>query len=74
MAQVKGRFEVHDFGDFKLHVYYTDDALGDASYIIEGRDALVTMEHLLFKDNVTAFDAYLSALKKLSNSALRIIM
>ena len=44
MAQVKGRVEVHDLGSFKLHVYYTNDALGDASYIIEGKEALVTME------------------------------
>ena len=40
MAQTKGRFEVHDLGNYKLHVYYTNDALGDASYIIEGKDAL----------------------------------
>ena len=51
MAQTKGRFEVHDLGSFKLHVYYTNDALGDASYIIEDRDALVTMEHPLFNPN-----------------------
>lgn len=64
MAQTKGRFEVHDLGTFKLHVYYTNDALGDASYIIEGKDALVTMEQPLFKDNVTEFDTYLSRLDK----------
>lgn len=62
MAQTKGRFEVHDLGHFKLHVYYTNDALGDASYIVEGKDALVTMEQPLFKDNVAEFDAYLSRL------------
>ena len=50
MAQTKGRFEVHDLGQFKLHVYYTNDVMADASYIIEGKDALVTMEHPLFKD------------------------
>ena len=44
MAQTKGRFEVHDLGNYRLHVYYTNDALGDASYIIEGKDALVTMQ------------------------------
>ena len=65
MAQTKGRFEVHDLGNCKLHVYYTNDALGDASYIIEGKDALVTMEQPLFKENVTEFDTYLSALEKL---------
>ena len=64
MAQTKGHFEVHDLGNCKLHVYYTNDALGDASYIIEGKDALVTMEQPLFKENVTEFDTYLSALEK----------
>ena len=64
MAQTKGRFEVHDLGNYKLHVYYTNDALGDASYIIEGKDALVTMEQPLFKNNVTEFDTYLSKLEK----------
>lgn len=64
MAQTKGRFEVHDLGNYKLHVYYTNDALGDASYIIEGKDALVTMEQPLFKDNVTEFDSYLSNFNK----------
>ena len=64
MAQTKGRFEVHDLGNYKLHVYYTNDELGDARYIIEGEDALVTMEQPLFKDNVAEFDAYLSKLDK----------
>lgn len=64
MAQTKGDFEVHDLGNFKLHVYYTNDALGDASYIIEGKDALVTMEQPLFKENVAEFDSYLSKLEK----------
>lgn len=65
MAQTKGRFEVYDIDNFKLHVYYTNDALGYASYIVEGKDALVTMEQPLFKDNVVEFDAYLSRLEKL---------
>ena len=64
MAQTKGRFEVYDIDNFKLHVYYTNDALGDARYIVEGKDALVTMEQPLFKDNVVEFDAYLSRLEK----------
>ena len=64
MAQTKGRFEVYDIDNFKLHVYYTNDALGDASYIVEGKNALVTMEQPLFKDNVVEFDAYLSRLEK----------
>lgn len=64
MAQTKGRFEVHGFNQFKLHVYYTNDALGDASYIIEGDNALVTMEQPLFKDNVAEFDEYFDKLGK----------
>ena len=64
MAQTKGRFETHDLGNCKLHVYYTNDALGDASYIIEGKDALVTMEQPLFKYNVAEFDTCLAQLGK----------
>lgn len=64
MAQTTGHFEVYDFGTFKLHVYYTNDALGDASYIVESGKALVTMEQPLFKANVAEFDAYLTALDK----------
>lgn len=64
MAQTKGRFEVHDLGNYKLHVYYTNDVMADASYIIEGKDSLVTMEHPLFKDNVTEFNIYIEKLGK----------
>ena len=48
-AQTKGNFEVLDLGSFRLHVYNTNDALGDASYIIEGKTGLVTLEQPLFK-------------------------
>ena len=64
MAQTKGRFEVYDLDNCKLHVYYTNDVMADASYIVEGKDSIVTMEHPLFKENVTEFDTYLSALEK----------
>ena len=64
MVQAKGRFEVYDMEDYKLHVYYTNDALGDASYIVEGENALVTMEQPLFKDNVAEFDTYITGLGK----------
>lgn len=64
MAQTKGRFEAHDLGNFKLHVYYTNDVMADASYIIEGKDSLVTMEHPLFKDNVAEFNIYIEKLGK----------
>lgn len=63
-AQSKGNFEVLDLGSFKLHVYNTNDALGDASYIVEGKTGLVTLEQPLFKDNVSEFDAYVVSLGK----------
>ena len=63
-AQTKGSFEILDLGSFKLHAYNTNDVLGDASYIIEGSDGLVTLEQPLFKDNVSEFDAYVTSLNK----------
>ena len=64
MAQTKGKFEVLDLKDFKMHVYYTNDALNDASYIVEGKNGLITLEQPLFKDNVAEFDAYVASLNK----------
>lgn len=64
MAQTKGRFEAYDLGNCKLHVYYTNDVMEDASYIIEGEDSLVTMEHPLFKENVAEFNDYIEKLGK----------
>lgn len=63
-AQSKGSFEVHDYGNFKLHIYYTNDVMNDASFIAEGPDALVTLEEPLFKENAAEFDAYIAQLKK----------
>lgn len=63
-AQDKGYFEILDLGDFKLHIYNTNDALNDASYIIEGKNGLVTMEQPLFKENASEYDAYVAALDK----------
>lgn len=63
-AQEKGHFDVHDFGDFKLHTYYTDDVMSDASFIIEGESGVVTLEEPLFKVNAAEFDNYLKQLGK----------
>lgn len=63
-AQDKGRFEMYDFDNFKLHVYYTNDVMADASYIVEGENSLVTMEYPLFKENATEFEGYISKLGK----------
>ena len=63
-AQDKGRFEVYNFGNFKLHVYYSNDVMADASYIIEGKNGLVAMEYPLFKENAIEFDRYINGLGK----------
>lgn len=63
-AKTAGRVEVYDLDSFKLHVYYTQDVMNDASYIIEGKDSVVTMEQPLFKVNVAEFDAYLDKVNK----------
>lgn len=59
-----GRVEVYDLGNFKLHVYYTQDVMNDASYIVEGANSVVTMEQPLFKVNVKEFDSCLATIDK----------
>lgn len=63
-AQEKGRFEIHKFDTFKLHVYYTNNVMNDISYIIEGQQAVITLEEPLFKDNIAEYNAYLEKLNK----------
>ncbi len=63
-AQPKGRVEVYDFDAFKLHVYYTNDVMSDADYIIEGNESLVILEPPLFRDNVKEFNDYVEKLGK----------
>lgn len=59
-----GRVEVYDLDNFRLHVYYTQDVMNDASYIVESANSVVTMEQPLFKVNVSEFDRYLDTLRK----------
>lgn len=64
MSQTKGRFDVYNFTNFKLHVYNSNDVMADTSYIVEGDASLVCMEQPLFKDNAAEFDAYVDRLGK----------
>lgn len=64
MAQTTGRFEVYDYGTFKVHVYYSNDVMSDASYIIEGTNSVVTMEEPLFKEKAKEFNEYLAKVGK----------
>ena len=47
-----------------LYVYNTGDALGDASYIVEGKKGLVTTETPLFKNNLVEFEQFVKELGK----------
>lgn len=71
MAQTKGTFKTHDFDNFRLHVYHTNDALGDASYIVEGTQAVVTLEQPLFRENVAEYDALPRRARQARRSAHR---
>ena len=47
-----------------LYVYNTGDAMGDASYIVEGKKGLVTIETPLFKENLAEFEQFVKELGK----------
>jgi len=61
---LKGAFKTYELNGFKLHVYSTNDALGNVSYIIEGNNGLVVMEYPLFKANEAEFNEYIAKLGK----------
>lgn len=62
-----GSMTVYDFGNAKLHVYNTGDALGDAAYIVEGQDALVGIELPSFTENLDTWQSYIASLNKPMN-------
>ena len=59
-----GAFTVYEMDGYKLHVYNSNDVMGDASYIIEGQDSLIVMEYPLFKVNAKEFADYIEKLGK----------
>ena len=59
-----GAFTAYDMEGYKLHVYNSNDVMGDASYIIEGKDSLIVMEYPLFKVNAKEFADYIEKLGK----------
>lgn len=63
-AHAQGRFEVLPLTNAKLHVYYSNDVMADASYIVEGNSGLVTIETPLFKSGLAEFNEYISKLGK----------
>ncbi len=63
-ALSSGSVTVYDFGETKLHVFFTNDALGDVAYIVEGADALVGIELPSFTEGLEAWKAYTDGLGK----------
>ena len=59
-----GVFQSYNLDGFKLHVYNSNDVMGDASYIVEGENGLVVMEYPLFKVNAKEFADYIEELGK----------
>src|SRR5574344_825286 len=60
----KGEFKIYEAKNFKLQVYYTNDVMDDASFIVETKNYLVTLEEPLFKVNEAEFTEYLNKLNK----------
>lgn len=58
------RFKEIELPHATLYVYNTGDAMGDASYILEGKKGLVTIETPLFKENLTEFEQFIKELGK----------
>ena len=70
MVNAQGKFETVALKNATLHVYYSNDVMGDASYIVEGKKSLVVLEAPLFKGALAEFDAYLAGLGKPVESAI----
>ena len=63
-ANAQSKFEVKDFGKFKLHTQITSDPLGDMSSIIEGESGLVIVEPAAFHSDINEQKEYISKLGK----------
>ena len=70
MVNAQGKFETVGLKNSTLHVYYSNDVMADASYIVEGEDALVVLEAPLFKSALAEFDSYIKKLGKPVASAI----
>lgn len=63
-VSAQGTFKTYEGNGFTMHVYNSNDAMGDASYIVETKDGLVTLEEPLFKSGVKEFNDYVAKLGK----------
>jgi hypothetical protein len=63
-AFAQSKFEVKDFGTFKLHSFITGDPLGDINYIVESKKGIVLIEPFAFYDNIKEIKTYVEKLGK----------
>lgn len=59
---------VYDNGSEKLHVLYSNDALGDVSFIVEGAEELVGIELPAFTEGLEEWKDYAESLAKPMNN------
>lgn len=60
----EGIVYVYDYKNIKMHVYNTQDPLGDVLYAFETDKGLVLLESTVLKKNVECFNDYLKGLNK----------
>lgn len=64
LTLTNGSVDVYNYGDVKLHAYFTGDALADVAYIVESKDALVGIELPAFTAGLETWQAYVKSLGK----------
>lgn len=62
-----GSVNVYDYGDVKLHAYFTNDPLADVAYIVEGKKALAGIELPAFTAGLDTWKDYVKSLGKPMN-------
>lgn len=62
-----GSVNVYDYGDVKLHAYFTNDPLADVAYIVEGKKALAGIELPAFTAGLNTWKDYVKSLGKPMN-------
>ena len=62
-----GSVNIYDYGDVKLHAYFTNDPLADVAYIVEGKEALAGIELPAFTAGLNTWKDYVESLGKPMN-------
>jgi hypothetical protein len=63
-AQHSDMMKVYNLPNSKLHVFQTGDAMGDVSFIIEGKKRVVVLEQPTFYESIEVFNRYVKELDK----------